>query len=240
MYFAYLPGRNPCRDRHNRASCFAAVSVSRQLRHTFTAVLAVSSNMSTISRTAPLPPASSVTIWQTVRTERRASAGQALRPTILSAGKSLISSPMKQISSRRTPCRSENARNALALSLQSLCTSSMPSFEARRSIRGLFSPDIRAINMPDFRASDKPMMSAKWKRFHSWPSGPHHTPPSVSTPSTSMAMPLILGRCSVHPTQCLDDRLLTLEHALDPVAHGFLDQANISNQSRDSVGFEGG
>ncbi len=35
------------------------------------------------------------------------------------------------------------------------------------------------------------MMSAKWKRFHSSPFGPHQKEPSVSTPSTSIAISLI-------------------------------------------------
>src|ERR1039458_1412605 len=65
------------------------------------------SNISTTSRTAPLPPVSLVTNWQCFRIEGRASAGQALRPTMLSAGKSFTSSPMKQISCRLNPCRSE-------------------------------------------------------------------------------------------------------------------------------------
>jgi len=73
----------------------------------FAAILADPSRMSTTSRTAPLPPASFVATSQLSRIEGRASAGQALRPTMLTAGKSFTSCPIKQISCRRNPCRSE-------------------------------------------------------------------------------------------------------------------------------------
>src|ERR1700692_34601 len=202
------------------------------------AILADPSNRSTTSRTAPLPPVIVVTIWHTSRTEGRASAGQALSPTILRAGKSFISSPIKQISFSDSSCRSEKARTALALSLQFLWTSVIPSLCASRSMRGLSSPDTSAIIISAFRASDRPMMSAKWNRFHSSPFGPHHTPPSVSTPSTSMAIALILGMCSTPPPQLLDNGLLAVQHSLHAVSHGLLDQPYVANQARDPVRFE--
>src|SRR5208337_1927118 len=94
---------------------------------------------------------------------------------------------------------------------------------ARRSTSGLFSPEISARIRPALRASERPMMSAKWKRFHSSPFGPHQTPPSVSTPSTSMAMALILRMRRAHPPQFVEDRLLPLEHAFHSIPHGLLD-----------------
>ena len=83
------------------------------------------------------------------------------------------------------------------------------------------------------------MMSAKENRFHSSPSGPHQTPPSVSTPSTSRAIAFrsagqlhgVHARRCADAAQFLDDRQLALEHALHAVAHRLLDQADVAHQA---------
>ena len=79
----------------------------------------------------------------------------------------------------------ELAQRARPCPCSPCATSVMPILAAKRSTSGLSSPEISATTSPALRASDTPMMSAKEKRFHSSPSGPHQTPPSVSTPSTS-------------------------------------------------------
>src|ERR1051326_3148606 len=145
---------------------------------------------STISRTAPFPLLALVTKSAASRTLGLASAGAAAKPAASMAAKSFTSSPMKQISSSARPLRWANARRAVALSLQPLVISARFILAAKRSTRGLSSPEIRVTIRPALRASDTPMMSANENRFHSWPSGPHQTPPSVSTPSTSSAMAL--------------------------------------------------
>src|SRR5579859_8065980 len=113
----------------------------------------------------------------------------------------------------------------------------MPILTAKRSTRGLSSPEISARIRPALRANDKPMMSAKQKRFHSSPSGPHQKPPSVSTPSTSKATALI-GTPGSDAPQLVNDWLLAFQHALYAVSHRTFDQPHIANQAADAVGFE--
>src|SRR5512146_2835568 len=105
---------------------------------------------------------------------------------------------------------------------------------ARRVTSGLSSPEIKLKTRPALRARDSPMMSAKQKRFHSSPFGPHQMPPSVRTPSTSIAMALILGIGRADSPQLLDDRVLAFQNPLDAVTHGFLNKANVADQTRDS------
>src|ERR1700739_2028095 len=101
---------------------------------------------------------------------------------------------------------------------------------------------------PARRAKETPIMSAKQKRFHSSPLGPHQSPPSLSTPSTSMATARIVSRLNAaelsgtmqldrgaHAAEFLDDRKLTLIDALDSVAFCLLPQPDIAYQSRAAV-----
>src|SRR5215469_18038621 len=111
---------------------------------------------------------------------------------------------------------------------------------------------MRARIKPARRARDTPIMSVKLKRFHSSPFGPHHSPPSLNTPSTSIASARIffraaardfrgvirLDRCS-YPPKFLDDGELAFIHALDSVTLCLLPQPNIAYQPRNSIGFEG-
>ena len=118
----------------------------------------------------------------------------------LSAGQSLTSSPMKQISVQRelgAPATLQGAGFILA-----------PLFELTgsfwsRSDRSADYPRPRSMS-PSARFSRQryPMMSANGKRFHSSPLGPHQTQPSVRTPSTSIAIGLIANACS-HSAQFL-------------------------------------
>src|SRR6202051_1055829 len=106
---------------------------------------------------------------------------------------------------------------------------------------------------PARRARETAMMSAKQKRFHSSPPGPHQIPPSVSTPSTSMATARIVSRPTVaefsrtirldrdaHAAEFLDDRNLAVIDALDSVAFCLLPQSDIAYQPRDAIGLQGG
>src|SRR6266498_2991129 len=114
----------------------------------------------------------------------------------------------------------------------------MLTLAAIRSTRGLSSPEMRATISPDFRASERPMMSAKLNRFHSSPPGPHHTPPSVRTPSTSRAIALILGTRRSDAPQLMDDWLFALQYTLHAIAHGLLHQPDLTDQFGDPVGFK--
>src|SRR5690349_19781136 len=114
----------------------------------------------------------------------------------------------------------------------------MPILTAKRLIKGLSSPQISAKTRPALRARDKPIMSAKEKRFHSWPSGPHQKPPSVSTPSTSQAIALI-GTTSPDTPQLVNNRLLAFQHALHAVSHRPLDQTHIANQAANAIRLQG-
>src|SRR6202140_2616263 len=97
------------------------------------------------------------------------------------------------------------------------------------------------------------MMSAKQKRFHSSPPGPHQRPPSVSTPSTSMATARIVSSPTAaefsramrldrgaHAAKFFNDRNLALIDALDSVAFCLLPQPDIAHRARDAVGLEVG
>src|ERR1035437_723319 len=148
---------------------------------------------------------------------------------------------MKQISSGASWVRPAKARSAAALSLHPLATSARLNLAAKRSTSGLSSPEMRATSRPALRASETPMISAKEKRFHSAPSGPHQTPPSVRTPSTSSAMAFTAGISARHSDapQLLDNRLLALHHALYAVAQRLLDNAHVANDFGNAVGLEG-
>src|SRR5580700_11433998 len=107
--------------------------------------------------------------------------------------------------------------------------------------------------IPARRARETPIMSANEKRFHSSPSGPHQSPPSLRTPSTSSANPRIdsklvpvlasllmpLDHCS-HAAQFLDDWELALVNALHAVPFRLLPESNVANQARDAIRFQGG
>src|SRR5579863_5956954 len=153
------------------------------------------------------------------------------------AARSLTSSPMKQISSGCSRLRSAKARSAPALSLQPLVMSPRLILHAKRSTSGLSSPEIRVTIKPALRASETPMMSAKEKRFHSAPSGPHQTPPSVRTPSTSSAMALSgrILRSRPNAPEFLDNGVFAFDHALDAVAQGLLDDAHVVDDFGDAV-----
>src|SRR5438270_554638 len=101
-----------------------------------------------------------------------------------------------------------------------------------------------AITRPALRASETPIMSVKENRFHSAPSGPHQTPPSVSTPSTSNASALMSDMRSrssaADPAQFLDDGMFAFHHALHAVAHRLLDNPHIAHHLGDAVGFQRG
>src|SRR6202140_470665 len=97
------------------------------------------------------------------------------------------------------------------------------------------------------------MMSAKQKRFHSSPPGPHQRPPSVSTPSTSMATARIVSSPTAaefsramrldrgaHAAKFFNDRTLPLIGPLYSVPFCLLPQPDIAYQPRDAVGLEGG
>src|SRR5580704_16703417 len=112
---------------------------------------------------------------------------------------------------------------------------------------------MRARISPARRARETPMMSAKQKRFHSSPPGPHQSPPSVSTPSTSMATALIVSRPAAaefsgtmqldrgaHAAEFLDDGKLALIDALDSVAFCLLPEPDIAHQPRDAVWLQRG
>ena len=71
---------------------------------------------STSSRTAPLPPLFFAMKDTFASTAGRASAGAADRPAIFNAGRSLTSSPIKQMSCNGSWWRSANAHRAVALS----------------------------------------------------------------------------------------------------------------------------
>src|SRR5580698_4991578 len=95
-----------------------------------------------------------------------------------------------------------------------------------------------------------PITSAKPKRFHSSPFGPHQKDPSVRTPSTSSATTSIAraaadsassaANTAVHAPQLLHDRHFALLHALDPVAERGFDQADVAHQTHDAVRLERG
>src|SRR3984885_3122812 len=211
------------------------------------------SSASINSRTAPLPPGALAIKFARANTTEAAVAGAADRPAIAIAGRSLTSSPMKQISVSFTPAAAANSRSAAALSRHPLTTCRMSIFSAERSTNGLFSPEIRAKISPARRASDTPMMSAKQKRFHSSPPGPHQSPPSLSTPSTSMATARIFSSATAaefswtmqldhgaHAAEFLDDRELALIDAFDPIAFCLLPEPDVAYEPRDAVWLQGG
>src|SRR5215469_13651070 len=104
---------------------------------------------------------------------------------------------------------------------------------------------------PARRAKETPMMSAKQKRFHSSPSGPHQSPPSLSTPSTSMASARIclrratrdfLGAMQLdrgsYAAKLFDDGEFAFIHTFDSVTLGLLPQSDIAYEPRNPVRFE--
>src|SRR5579864_238967 len=112
---------------------------------------------------------------------------------------------------------------------------------------------MRAKISPARRASETPMMSAKQKRFHSSPPGPQKSPPSLSTPSTSMATALIVSKRTpaefsgampldrgANAAEFLDDWELPLIDALNSVAFCLLPQSDVAHQSRDAVRLQRG
>src|SRR5579862_2228318 len=96
------------------------------------------------------------------------------------------------------------------------------------------------------------MMSAKQKRFHSSPPGPHQSPPSVSTPSTSMATARIVARPApaefsfmqldrgANAAEFFDDGELTLVDAFDSVALCLLPQPDVAHQPRNAIRLQRG
>src|ERR1700683_1366561 len=88
------------------------------------------SSASINSRTAPLPPGALAIKFARANTTEAAVAGAADRPAIAIAGRSLTSSPMKQISVSFTPAAAANSRSAAALSRHPLTTCRMSIFSA--------------------------------------------------------------------------------------------------------------
>ena len=156
------------------------------------------------------------------------------KPAISIAARSLTSSPMKQIFAELKPMplgeRAQRGRLVLAALVDVGDDSSW-----RRSDPPAGCPRRRSArrSSPPCGASETPMMSAKEKRFHSSPSGPHQNA-AVGEHAVDVQRDRLDRRVSMpraHAAELLDDRLSRVRTTrLTPSPIDCLDEADVAHQ----------